>query len=93
MRSILPHCMALGFQLPLHPLPAPLHGVDSEKGEGKVTRSCFILWLPGAGIASSALSSRKCGTDKSCPLRSRAFLICKCSVKESKQTSPSAGNY
>ena len=70
-----------------------LRGVDSEKGEGKVTRSCFILWLPGAGITSSALSSRKCGTDKSCPLRSQAFLICKCSVKESKQTSPSAGNY
>lgn len=92
--ACLPHRMALGSQLSLHPLLAPLCRGDSEKGKGKVTQSFFFcLQLPGAGIASSGLLSRKCGTDKSCPLRNWAFLICKCSVKESKQTSPSAGNY
>lgn len=65
----LPHHMALGSQLSLHPLLAPLHGGDSEKGKEKVTLSCFCLQLPGAGIASSGLLSRKCGTDKSCLLR------------------------
>lgn len=50
-----PHPMALGSQLSLHPLLAPMYRGDSEKGKEKVTRSCFRLQLPGAGIASSGL--------------------------------------
>jgi len=63
------------------------------KDKEKVTDHCSVLQLTCSRHCLLALSSRKCGADKSCLLRSRGFLICKCSVKESKQTSPSAGNY
>lgn len=39
----LPHRMALGSQLSLHPLLAPLCRGDSEKGKGKVTQSFFSV--------------------------------------------------
>lgn len=65
------------------PLPAP------RGGQGESRRTWSYPQPPGALCPVGG--SR--GAAKSCPLRSQGFLICKCSVKESKQTSPSAGNY